>query len=79
MQLAVTVFEGKDLPAMDRNGMSDPYVKLCMLPEGKQKFETKIIRNSLNPKFNETFAFNVLLVVCRTVFFFFLFTTAFIN
>lgn len=39
--------------------MSDPYVKLCILPEGKQKFETKIQRNNLNPQFNETFAFNV--------------------
>ncbi|VDD86697.1 unnamed protein product [Enterobius vermicularis] len=54
---------------MDRNGMSDPYVKLCMLPEGKQKFETKIIRNSLNPKFNETFAFNLAFseLQCKTL------------
>uniref|UniRef100_A0A914RBX4 C2 domain-containing protein n=1 Tax=Parascaris equorum TaxID=6256 RepID=A0A914RBX4_PAREQ len=44
---------------MDRNGMSDPYVKLCILPEGKQKFETKVQRNNLNPQFNETFAFNI--------------------
>lgn len=58
-KLAVTIIEGKDLPAMDRNGMSDPYVKLCILPEGKQKFETKIQRNNLNPQFNETFAFNI--------------------
>lgn len=59
LQLAVTIFECSDLPAMDRNGMSDPYVKLCLLPEGKQKFETKIKRKCLNPIFNEMFAFNV--------------------
>ncbi|VDK53040.1 unnamed protein product [Anisakis simplex] len=58
-KLAVTVIEGKDLPAMDRNGMSDPYVKLVILPEGKQKFETKIKRNNLNPVFDETFAFSI--------------------
>uniref|UniRef100_A0A915CFX7 C2 domain-containing protein n=1 Tax=Parascaris univalens TaxID=6257 RepID=A0A915CFX7_PARUN len=58
-KLTVNIIEGKDLPAMDRNGMSDPYVKLCILPEGKQKFETKVQRNNLNPQFNETFAFNI--------------------
>ncbi|VDM96773.1 unnamed protein product [Thelazia callipaeda] len=57
--LSVTILECKELPAMDRNGMSDPYVKLYLLPEGKQKFETKIKRKDLNPIFNETFAFNV--------------------
>ncbi|KHN80053.1 Synaptotagmin-1 [Toxocara canis] len=68
-KLAVTVIEGKDLPAMDRNGMSDPYVKLCILPEGKQKFETKIKRNNLNPEFNETFAFNIAFneLQCKTL------------
>lgn len=44
---------------MDRNGMSDPYIKLSILPERKPKFETKIKRNNLNPTFNETFQFNV--------------------
>ncbi|VDO29594.1 unnamed protein product, partial [Onchocerca flexuosa] len=51
-KLAVTIFGCSDLPAMDRNGMSDPYVKLCLLPEGKQKYETKIKRKCLNPIFN---------------------------
>lgn len=51
--------ECQELPAMDRNGMSDPYVKLTLLPERKPKFETKIKRNSLNPVFDETFLFNL--------------------
>ncbi|KAL6728198.1 hypothetical protein Aduo_009996 [Ancylostoma duodenale] len=58
-KLSVTILEAHGLPAMDRNGMSDPYVKLCILPERKQKYETKIIRNSLNPVFNETFLFSL--------------------
>ncbi|KAE9556409.1 hypothetical protein FO519_000294 [Halicephalobus sp. NKZ332] len=58
-KLSVTILECKDLPAMDRNGMSDPYIKLCILPERKPKFETKIKRNNLNPVFNETFQFNI--------------------
>ncbi|KAK0416627.1 hypothetical protein QR680_012596 [Steinernema hermaphroditum] len=58
-KLSVTVVEAKTLPAMDRNGMSDPYVKLSILPERKPKFETKIKRKNLNPVFNETFLFNI--------------------
>ncbi|VDM74803.1 unnamed protein product [Strongylus vulgaris] len=57
--LSVTILEAHGLPAMDRNGMSDPYVKLSILPERKQKYETKIIRNSLNPVYNETFLFTL--------------------
>lgn len=44
---------------MDRNGSSDPYVKLTLLPEKKHKFSTKIKHNDLNPFFDETFLFNV--------------------
>ncbi|KAI6201355.1 Synaptotagmin-1 [Aphelenchoides besseyi] len=58
-KLSVTIVECQDLPAMDRNGMSDPYVKLTLLPDRKPKFETKIKRNNLNPLFDETFLFNV--------------------
>lgn len=58
-KLAVTIVGASGLPAMDRNGMSDPYVKLCILPERKQKYETKIIRNTLNPVYHETFLFNI--------------------
>ncbi|CAJ0942403.1 unnamed protein product, partial [Mesorhabditis belari] len=58
-QLAVTIIEGRDLPAMDSNGMSDPYVKLYLMPEKKQKFQTKFIRNTLNPVYNEVFYFPI--------------------
>uniref|UniRef100_A0A914HT71 C2 domain-containing protein n=1 Tax=Globodera rostochiensis TaxID=31243 RepID=A0A914HT71_GLORO len=58
-RLMVTILECKDLPAMDRNGMSDPYIKVTILPERKPKFETRIKRNTLNPIFNETFIFKI--------------------
>ncbi|CAD6187928.1 unnamed protein product [Caenorhabditis auriculariae] len=58
-KLSVTIMKASNLPAMDRNGMSDPYVKLFIYPERKQKYETKIIRNTLNPTFNETFLFAI--------------------
>lgn len=58
-QLSVTILEASGLPAMDRNGMSDPYVKVSLQPETRQKFETHIKSNTLNPIFNETFLFAV--------------------
>lgn len=46
-----------DLPAMDLNGTSDPYVKVYVLPDKKKKFETKVQKKSLDPVFDETFNF----------------------
>uniref|UniRef100_A0A914UWQ0 C2 domain-containing protein n=1 Tax=Plectus sambesii TaxID=2011161 RepID=A0A914UWQ0_9BILA len=57
--LSVTVIQAEELPAMDIGGTSDPYVKLYLLPEKKKKFQTKVVRKSLNPVFNETFVFKV--------------------
>ncbi|GAA6065794.1 synaptotagmin-1b [Tachysurus ichikawai] len=44
---------------MDMSGTSDPYVKLCLLPDKKKKYESKIHRKTLNPTFNESFTFKV--------------------
>jgi len=59
VQLSVSVIEAIDLPGMDMSGTSDPYVKVCLLPEKKPKFETRVHRKTLNPIFNETFVFKV--------------------
>ena len=44
---------------MDMGGVSDPYVKVYMIPEskGQKKFETKVHRKTLNPFFNQAFEF----------------------
>ena len=47
------------LEAKDLNGFSDPYVKIYLLPEMKKKFQTKTIRKTLNPVYNESFVFKV--------------------
>lgn len=56
MKLLVRVIEAKNIPAMDPNGFSDPYVKLSL---GKQKFRSKVVKKCLNPSWCEEFAFRV--------------------
>ncbi|KAG2569251.1 hypothetical protein PVAP13_7NG377300 [Panicum virgatum] len=56
--LSVTVISGEDLPAMDMNGKSDPYVGLS-LKKSKTKYKTRVVNESLNPVWNQTFDFVV--------------------
>ncbi|KAM9541560.1 LOW QUALITY PROTEIN: double C2-like domain-containing protein alpha [Salvelinus alpinus] len=54
-QLHCTILRAKGLKPMDFNGLADPYVKLHLLPGAckANKLKTKIVRNTLNPVWNE--------------------------
>ncbi|KAL6523896.1 Synaptotagmin-5 [Orobanche minor] len=56
--LSVTVVSGEDLPATDFMGKSDPFVVLTMKKSG-QKNKTRVLNDTLNPVWNQTFDFVV--------------------
>ncbi|XP_007908043.1 synaptotagmin Va [Callorhinchus milii] len=60
-KLTVIVLEAKNLKKMDVGGLSDPYVKIHLMQNGKRlkKKKTTIKKNSLNPYYNESFSFEV--------------------
>ncbi|XP_067830284.1 synaptotagmin-1-like [Heptranchias perlo] len=60
-KLTVIVLEAKNLKKMDVGGLSDPYVKIQLMQNGKRlkKKKTTIKKNTLNPYYNESFSFEV--------------------
>ncbi|KAL2929725.1 Synaptotagmin-5 [Bienertia sinuspersici] len=56
--LSVTVISADDLPAADFSGKSDPYVILTM-KKSHNKNKTRVVNESLNPVWNQTFDFLV--------------------
>ncbi|KAL3309451.1 Arf guanine nucleotide exchange factor syt1, partial [Cichlidogyrus casuarinus] len=60
-KLTINILEAKNLKKMDVGGLSDPYVKISLMLNGKRikKKKTTIKKCTLNPYYNESFAFEV--------------------
>merc|ERR1719309_195641 len=60
-KLTVVILEAKNLKKMDVGGLSDPYVKICLIQNRKRlkKKKTSIKKCTLNPYFNESFSFEI--------------------
>ncbi|XP_029916996.1 rabphilin-3A-like [Myripristis murdjan] len=60
-RLIVGVVRCVHLAAMDANGYSDPFVKICLKPDmgKKAKCKTQIKKKTLNPEFNEEFGYDI--------------------
>jgi len=64
MVLTLKVMKAAELAAKDFSGTSDPYVKIMLLPDKKHKLQTNVKRKNLNPRWNETFAFEGAVFCC---------------
>ena len=60
-KLIIRVFEARDLINTDKNSLSDPYVRLLLLPDKRKKTKrrTKIMKDTLAPIFDETFEYDI--------------------
>uniref|UniRef100_T1JZH5 Protein kinase C n=1 Tax=Tetranychus urticae TaxID=32264 RepID=T1JZH5_TETUR len=60
-KLICEIRQGKNLLPMDPNGLSDPYVKCKIIPDGGEgvKRKTRTIKANLNPQFHETLVFDL--------------------
>ena len=51
--------ECKSLKKTDIIGKSDPYVRVYLMPGTHMELKTKIVKNNLNPVYNDEFTFTV--------------------
>lgn len=54
-QLVVVVHHCRNLIPCDKDNLADPYIRIYLLPDRSNKKKTKMVKNSLNPVFDETF------------------------
>ena len=58
-QVRVHLYQGKNLPATDSNGLSDPYVNIIFMGI---KYKSKVVKKSLYPEYYETHIFDNIMI-----------------
>ena len=58
--LTIHLHHAANLPAKDRRGTSDPFVVLYLVPNKEEIFESKVIHQTLDPIFDQSFEFKKL-------------------
>jgi len=58
-ELKVFVHEALDLPGGDLPDPPDPQVKIYLMPGKKKKKKTEVVKDSVNPRFDEEFDFSI--------------------
>ena len=60
-RFSVTVHEARYLRNLDKKSVSDPYARVYLAPDGKPSYKrkTRIIKNNLNPVWQETFDYPI--------------------
>ena len=59
--LIVTIVSIDNLPYRDPNAkiLPDPFIKIVLLPDRRRKYQTKVLKRTQSPQFNETFQFQI--------------------
>lgn len=64
-RLSITIHQAQNLKNVEKNekknDLSDPYVRIYLVPDEKKTFKrkTKVVKNNLNPKWEETFDYKL--------------------
>ena len=64
-RLVVSLIKARNLPSRVRGSVNqcDPLVKVFLLPEERRHLQSKVKRKTTNPKFDESFVFQVNLML----------------
>lgn len=55
--LHINIMSAESLPNMDSLSLTDGFVKILLLPSQSEKRKTRVVRDSLNPTWNQKFTF----------------------
>lgn len=60
-RLSITCHQAQNLKNVEKKGASDPYCRIYLVPDDKKTYKrkTKVVKDNLNPKWEETFDYKL--------------------